>query len=1143
MDWNSKMKYKIKLSLIPMFLKGFYEYKHKNYEAAERIFEKLLDKQNNNAYLNFRYGMALYKSKKWDKANYYIQKAVNLDPSNTSWQVQLATTERYKQNSEKVKVAESKKAIIKDPNSPEAIWEYATSLVENKQYWMAKLQFQKYLTLKPYSEKAFNHLGNVSEKLSDFQDAITYFQQAAMLSPFNSNYKYRIGYAYECLEDFESANSYYNLVVSFAKKTDEVSLFGIGALHAKRGLWDKALKAYKGFLSQTSSKDSELYYRIGIANERLYLWQDAAEAFEKAIDLSEVLSASWCFKCGQAYERAKNYTKAVEFYQEAVARSNSYNDYWLFRLAYSTEMTGNFAQAAKFYQQSRRRKIAHAVNPKDVIKSNEEEFLTYYTEYYETLPINDNQVLVESFFGGNISCNPYAILLYLLEHNYNFTYIVVVKPDTVIPDSLKFKKNIIFINRGSDAYLRYLCTAKYLINNVSFPYYFIRKEGQIYLNTWHGTPMKSLGKDIKSPFQDHSNVSRNFLQATHLISPNRHTTDIMLDKYDIKDLFSGEIAETGYPRIDLGFNLSQERREEIREKLGFNNNKPTVFYAPTWRGTSQSKDFDTQKLQNDLRKLKSDKYNLLFRGHHLVESLLSEVQLDVVVAPKEIDSNELLGFCDLLITDYSSIIYDFLALNKPAISYVYDFDEYKEERGLYFEKDEMIGAVCSTISEVKQSILDSLKASKSNVLSRDIEKYAYLDDGQATKRTVDFIFNNDKQYVYDYVRRSTDVFFVGPFLQNGITRSFLNLMYSIGRDNNILILINGSDIQSDNRRLEEFYHLPKDLSVFSRSGRMLMTLEELWVRNKFDENFKIYSDEFKIALERIYKREARRLFGDSKIRNIINFEGYALFWVLLISQVKAEQHIIYQHNDKYKEWKSKFPYLEGVFGAYEYYDKIVSVSENTMRNNRKNISDEFDIPTKKFTFCNNPINIEQIISSSDEAIEMEEVFTKFKGTKFINIGRMSHEKDQLKLIEAFAEVHKKHKNSRLFILGDGPLKQDLIECIRKLSLENGVFLLGQKQNPFAYLKQADIFVLSSNHEGQPMVLLESLTLGTPIIATDIVGNRSILGEDYGLLVENSRQGLIDGMNSYIENGARKDKFDPFAYQQDAMNKFKSLLKN
>ncbi|WP_150538234.1 CDP-glycerol glycerophosphotransferase family protein [Actinobacillus vicugnae] len=1138
------MKYNIKLSSVPSLLQGLYLYKHRQYEKAQQVFSKILEKQPHNAYLNFRYGMALYKDKKWDEANHFIQRAVDIDPEQDGWKKQLATTERYKNDVSKVKVVESKKKLEKDPNSPEYIWEYAISLIETKQYWLAQFQLEKYITLKPNSEKAFNQLGIVSEKLANYEQAFLYFQKASQFAPLSRNYKYRMGYNLEKLGNIENAQKCYDLVIGMSHPTDEVSLFGIGALHAKRGLWDTALAAYLQYQAQHNSKSPELYYRIGMAYERLYRWAESANSFEKAIELSEVINANWCFKCGQAYERAEIFNKAADFYLEAVKRSDNYKDYWLYRLAMMLEKIGDYEQSAFYFQQSRRRQLAHAVSPKDVIKNKEEEFLSYYTEYYETLNIDENLVLIESFFGGNISCNPYALLSYMLDNNYNYTYIVVIKSDTVIPDNLKFNKNIIFIKRGTDAYLRYLCTAKYLINNVSFPYYFIRKEGQVYLNTWHGTPMKTLGKDIKSPFMDHANVSRNFLQATHIISPNRHTTNVILEQYDIKDLFSGKLAETGYPRIDLSFNLTEKRREKIKEKLGLLNNKPVVFYAPTWRGTSQSKDFDTSKLQSDLRKLKSDQYNLVFRGHHLVEQLLENIDLDVIVAPKDIDSNELLGFCDLLITDYSSIIYDFLALNKPAISYIYDYEEYDAERGLYLKPSEMSGAICSTISEVKKTILKNISSETTNVSKADINKYSYLDDGMSSKRTIDFMFNQDDTYEYKYDRKSSNIFFEGPFIPNGISRSFLNLMSSIkNSDKNITLLINGSDISQDQKRLAEFDNLPSNITVLSRVGRTPMTLEELWVRNKFEETYQIYSDSFIHTLLKIYKREARRLLGDSSFDNAIHFEGYSLFWVLLFSQINAKKHIIYQHNDKYKEWKGRFPYLEGVFNSYRFFEQIVSVSEKTMENNILNLAEAFNIPKDKFTFCNNAISIEQILSSSEDNIEMEDEFTSFTGKKFINIGRMSHEKDQLKLIEAFSDAKKQHSNIRLFILGDGVLKQDLVNKIKELSLENDVYLLGQKKNPFPYLKQADVFILSSNHEGQPMVLLESLTLGTPIIATDIVGNRSILGDKYGILVENSKEGLVQGINRYMEQGGRKDNFDPYEYQNDAMAKFYSLLAN
>lgn len=1128
---------------VPHVMQGLYFYQNKQYDKARDAFQKAVKIDAGNAYLNFKLGMSFYKVCDWSQAEKYIQKAIDLDPKKEGvWQIQLETAKKHLEDNTKLRVAEAKKNITQNPNSPEAIWDYALSLANNKQYWLARFQLEKYIALRPNSVKALERLGMVYESLSDHKAAFSYFQKASQQEPFNRNFKYRMGYNLEKLEYFNEAEICYDLVINMSSSEDEVHQFGIGALHAKRGLWDSALLAYEKYKDKNNSNDPELFYRMGIANERLYNWLESAQCFAKAIELSEIIKADWCFKCGQAYERATDYKNAATYYKQAVIRSSDYKDYWLFRLAYSLEQCGNFEESAKYYQQSRRRKFAHAVNPKDVIKNKEEEYLSYYAEYYETLPVDDKLVLFESFFGGNISCNPYAILSYMLDQGYDYTYIVVIKPETAIPDNLKYKKNIIFINRGSDAYLRYLCTAKYLINNVTFPFYFIRKPEQVYLNTWHGTPMKTLGKDIKSPFQDHANVSRNFLHATHIISPNRHTTDIILEKYDIKDLFSGQIAETGYPRIDLSINLTSARRQEILALLGFTDDKPIVFYAPTWRGTSQSKDFDTQKLQEDLNYLKSEKYNLVFRGHHLVESLLSKIDLDVVVAPKNIDSNELLGVCDVLITDYSSIIYDYLALNKPAITYVYDFEEYKQERGLYFDKDEMAGVVCTTIAEVSTSILDCINNPDKNIKLEDAQRFAYLEDGFATKRVVDFMLNDDQSNVYQYERRRSNVFFEGPFMPNGISRSFLNLMSSLKHnDYKTTILINSADVAKDNMRLAEFANLPEDISVISRVGRTPMTLEEVWVRNKFEANFQFYSNEFVDTLIRIYKREARRLLGDASFENAIHFEGYALFWVLLFSQINAKKHIIYQHNDKNKEWKGRFPYLEGVFNAYKFYDKIISVSEKTMENNINNLADRFNIPIEKFDYCNNLINIEQILMGAQEKIEMEDEFTQFTGVKFINIGRMSHEKDQLKLIDAFAEVHAKYPATRLYILGDGLLKDDLMARIQKHQLGDSVYLLGQKPNPFPYLKQADVFVLSSNHEGQPMVLLESLTLGTPIIATDIVGNRSILGDDYGLVVKNNKIGLVQGMCQYIESGPRQDEFDPYAYQDNALNKFKSLL--
>lgn len=1134
---------KVNILNTPALLLGLSLYKKQQFKQAQNIFDKLLKNEPNNAYLSFRYGMCLYKERKWGEAYIYIKKAVELDPSQKSWVVQFKESDRNSTNKTKAKVAESKKKILETPNNPETIWSHAKNLLNDKQYWMAKVQTEKYLALKPNTEKALYQLATIYEALSDNEQAIEVLIQLNNVTPFNINYLYRLGYNYAKDGNEEGSQQYYEIVLALSPDDADVSKYGVGVFHANRGLWQDAAETYEDFMSKNGASP-ELLYRLGIAYERLYKWEKSAVTFEQAINSSPVIIPQWCYKCGQAYERAENYTKAIEHYRESVNRSNSYNDYWYYRLALTLEKTGNLKESTHYYKLSRRRTHAYAIAPKDIVKSKNQEYLSYYAEYYEKIEINSTQVVIESFFGSSISGNPYAILCHMLDHGYDYTYFVVTQDETVIPEKLKFNNKITFVKRGTDLYLRSLCSAKYLVNNVSFPYYYIRKKGQVYVNTWHGTPMKTLGKDIKAPFLDHANVSRNFLQATHIISPNRHTTETLLDKYDIRHTYTGKISETGYPRIDLSLNLASTRSQIIAEKLGIKKNKPVVFYAPTWRGTSQNKIFDTDKLKNDLDFLKSDQYQLVFRGHHLAEKLLSEIKLDVIIAPKEIDSNELLALSDLLITDYSSIVYDFLSLNKPIISYIYDFSEYNKERGLYFTRDEMIGDICDEISEVKKSILENIKSQNSNISKSTVQKYSAFDDGSASKRAVDFVFHGDMSSCYEYEKKKVNIYFEGPFIPNGISRSFMNLMSSIetSQQHSVLV-VNSADISQDAKRITEFELLPDSISVLARVGSTPMTLEELWVSQKFNATHQFMSKSFQTTLLQLYKREARRLFGDSFFENAIHFEGYALFWVMLFSQITAKQHIIYQHNDKYREWKSRFPYLKGVFNSYKLYDRIISVSEKTMENNILNIASEFNIPRKKFGFCNNTINIRQIIDSSIEKFPMEQEFTEYDGTKFINIGRMSHEKDQIKLVKAFSVINTLNNNTRLFILGDGPLREDIKKCISELKMEKSIFLLGMKPNPFPYLKNSDAFVLSSNHEGQPMVLLEALTLKVPIIATDIVGNRSILGDDYGLVVENSIQGLVDGMQELLDNPVQVTNFDPYAYQEDAVSQLLNMLEN
>ncbi|MDY0409425.1 glycosyltransferase [Paracerasibacillus soli] len=157
---------------------------------------------------------------------------------------------------------------------------------------------------------------------------------------------------------------------------------------------------------------------------------------------------------------------------------------------------------------------------------------------------------------------------------------------------------------------------------------------------------------------------------------------------------------------------------------------------------------------------------------------------------------------------------------------------------------------------------------------------------------------------------------------------------------------------------------------------------------------------------------------------------------------------------------------------------------------------------------------------------------------FITIGRLSPEKDHEKLLNAFSHIAADKNNIKLYIVGEGALEETIKNIISTLHLTNKVFLTGQLTNPYALLNQCDCFILSSNYEGQAIVLLEALILGKPIITTDSPGPRSVLEGGYGLIVENSVTGLVEGMRRFLNGGKLNNKvFDYESYQEEALNMF------
>lgn len=1167
--------------------------------VAEKALARVAAGQWENPENHMALAAVLVAQKKWWLAVESYCTAIGLDGNHPGWFFKLGQAQeamkRFEEAAEAYQVA-----VTASPKKAE--WWYSLGYAREHagQAGPAREAYDNYISLS--TDAAVKQFGEgvTHQSRGLWQEAQEAYRRKVQLNPMDAQLRYRLGMTHDRLYQWEEAEKQFRNAIALSMETKQPGWHcRLGFVCERLNKLDDAALAYATAIALSEKHIAYWNYRLGYVFEQAGKYEEACNAYLNAQQLApapcaglEVPEASrlaadaspqtWSpiglseieahlsgfrvnrtavlrealamdmyvdqahYMLGAAYESMGSWAEAAEAYQAALDRSSEFRSTWFYRLGYVLHRCGRMEDACLAFRQSRQLQRPHGVS-EDPLKTNEGLRLnTCYVEYSESLPVRDDVILYESFNGNSLTCNPLALFRKLLEHpRYgSYLHVWVLNDRARIPEQYRHLPNVVFVSKASDGYLRHLATAKYLINNSGFPPYFVRRPEQKYLATWHGTPLKTLGKEQKYKFYDHKRTQRNFLQASHILSPNKHTSDIQLDSYDIRPIFTGLYAETGYPRIDLTLNASEADKARMRARMNLSADRPVVLYAPTWRGTLDNVAFDTSRLEQDLAKLAEQDCQVIFRGHSLLERVLSADDIACQVVPADIDTNELLSIVDVLITDYSSIFFDFLATGRPVLYYIYDEEEYEEERGLYFSMDEMPGIKARTIEELCAGVALAIRGEGVDLehYRRSQELYNYRDDGGASRRAIEFLFEDSTECALDYNPdpKPSIIINAGSFQANGITTSAINLIKAIDRRAfNVVVCFSPTSMEQSPECLAQFRKLPADIYAIPRYGNMPGTLEERWIRRHQENGTTPLGEEAWSILQHAYGREFQRIFGNRKYDSAVAFSGYDAFWTsVLVANGSQMQKVIYLHNDMYSEHVGKYPELARMFDLYRYADRLVSVSEQTNALNKMNLSGWSDDLSGKFVHCDNVINGREIIEFSGMGLECPEDAALFGGGKtFINIGRLSVEKDQQKLIRAFVSVGHKHPDARLLILGDGPLRATLERLIVDLGLSSRVHLLGYRRNPYSYLKAADCFVLSSNHEGQPMTLLESLVLAKPIIATDIVGNRSVMDGRGGLLVSNDVEGLIGGMIQFLEDKIPLLAFDWQLYNQSAIGQF------
>jgi CDP-glycerol glycerophosphotransferase len=365
------------------------------------------------------------------------------------------------------------------------------------------------------------------------------------------------------------------------------------------------------------------------------------------------------------------------------------------------------------------------------------------------IPIQKKVIIFESNLGRNYTGNPRCIYENMvsrgLDKKYK-CYIILDDINTEIPGNAKKLK------RTRIHYFHIMAIAGVLVSDSRFPKYIIKRKGARYIQTWHGTPLKKLALDMDSVNMggdtDIEKYKQNFYDNTrtwdYLISQNNYSTEIFRRCF----AFDKTMLEIGYPRNDVLFaNNNPDAILELKTKLGLPLDKKVLLYAPTWRDNeyyykgaykfNSAMDFDL------LKEKLGDEYVCIVKYHYLVKENLdwSAYKGFVYKFDQCEDIADLYLVADMLITDYSSVMFDYSILKRPMLFFTYDIEEYKDNlRGFYFDFiEEAPGPLTKTTEELIESIVTYREDDFHDKFEAFHNKYNHADDGHASEKVVDVI--------------------------------------------------------------------------------------------------------------------------------------------------------------------------------------------------------------------------------------------------------------------------------------------------------------------------------------------------------------------------------------------------------------------
>ena len=529
--------------------------------------------------------------------------------------------------------------------------------------------------------------------------------------------------------------------------------------------------------------------------------------------------------------------------------------------------------------------------------------------YYYNSEIDEKMILLDSKNGKDLGGNILRIAQELSNNELYAEYDLYISCNKNKFKELKRTLATYKIDRAHIVkesgfkHFQLLAKSKFIFTDTSFPFEFVKKEGQIITNTWHGTPLKKMGRDIDGQAHTMSNVQKSFIISDYLLFPSDYMKNIMIKAYCLDNLYKGKILSSGYPRNSIFF--YPEKGEELRNRLGFGK-KHVYAYMPTWRGTVSSVQSDEQILQvkqylDELDKKFNEDEVLLVRLHPFVSN---SIELNnyhhIQPFPNGFEPYDILNMVDCLITDYSSVFFDFANSRKKIVLFVYDKDLYLDDRGIYVQMETFPFPQVYNVTD----LLVAIRSEKEYDDSEFRDTYCKYDRADSAKIVCHQIILGKQILVEESVEhngKDNVLMCGGPLAKNGLTTAFLNLLESIDNTKrNYFVLFVRNEIRRNPSRLNMLPEWASIMVMNGFSGKTPLEYAATFLYFKKDKMSKWIMK----YVDRFFDRQYKSFLGECDFDYAIHYSGYGLQLINLFQNAQCK-NIIFVHNDMIKEIETR----------------------------------------------------------------------------------------------------------------------------------------------------------------------------------------------------------------------------------------------